>query len=106
MFGVSEYNPCDYHEGICDQKCSFNDTTNKVTCSCVSGYGSDGNQCFPLDGGFFVMLTSLVLQFIPPPLLTLASIKILKGEDKIAQGNHLPVHKYYIFSSESFNDTL
>lgn len=66
MFGVSEYNPCDYHEGICDQKCSFNDTTDEVNCSCASGYGPDGTQCFPLDGGF-VMLTSLDLDFIPPP---------------------------------------
>lgn len=66
MFGVSEYNPCDYHEGICEQKCSFNDTTNKVTCSCASGYGQDGTNCIPLDGGF-VMLTSLDLDFTPPP---------------------------------------
>eukprot|EP00105_Crassostrea_gigas_P043157 XP_019927305.1 PREDICTED: low-density lipoprotein receptor-related protein-like [Crassostrea gigas] len=64
-----KYNPCDYHEGICDQKCSFNDTTNKVTCSCVSGYGSDGNQCFPLDGAltgktyFWVAASKVLLQF-------------------------------------------
>uniref|UniRef100_K1QFX2 Low-density lipoprotein receptor-related protein 1B n=1 Tax=Magallana gigas TaxID=29159 RepID=K1QFX2_MAGGI len=64
-----KYNPCDYHEGICDQKCSFNNTTNKVTCSCVSGYGSDGNQCFPLDGAltgktyFWVAASKVLLQF-------------------------------------------
>lgn len=43
MFGVLEYNFCDYYEGICDQKCFFNDIINKVICFCVSGYGLDGN---------------------------------------------------------------
>lgn len=95
MFGVSEYNPCDYHEGICEQKCSFNDTTNKVTCSCASGYGQDGTNCIPLDGGF-VMLTSLDLDFNPPPSPT-GMYEHFKNENKIAQGNHLPVHNYYIF---------
>lgn len=82
MFGVSEYNPCDYHEGICEQKCSFNDTTNKVTCSCASGYGKDGTNCIPLDGGF-VMLTSLDLDFNPPPLPPLACMNILKMKTKL-----------------------
>lgn len=95
MFGVSEYNPCDYHEGICEQKCSFNDTTNKVTCSCARGYGKDGTNCIPLDGGF-VMLTSLDLDFNPPPSPT-GMYEHFKNENKIAQGNHLPVHNYYIF---------
>lgn len=81
MFGVSEYNPCDYHEGICEQKCSFNDTTNKVTCSCASGYGKDGTNCIPLDGGF-VMLTSLDLDFTPP-LPPLACMNILKMKTKL-----------------------
>lgn len=90
MFGVSEYNPCDYHEGICEQKCSFNDTTNKVTCSCASGYGQDGTNCIPLDGGF-VMLTSLDLDS------PTGMYEHFKNENKIAQGNHLPVHNYYIF---------
>lgn len=96
MFGVSEYNPCDYHEGICEQKCSFNDTTNKVTCSCASGYGQDGTNCIPLDGGF-VMLTSLDLDFTPPPPPPTGMHEHFKNENKIAQGNHLPDHNYYIF---------
>lgn len=64
-----KYNPCDYHEGICEQKCSFNDTTNKVTCSCASGYGQDGTNCIPLDGTstgktyFWVAASQVLLQF-------------------------------------------
>lgn len=82
MFGVSEYNPCDYHEGICEQKCSFNDTTNKVTCSCASGYGQDGTNCIPLDGGF-VMLTSLDLDFTPPPPSPTGMYEHFKNENKL-----------------------
>ncbi|XP_078324342.1 low-density lipoprotein receptor-related protein 1-like isoform X2 [Crassostrea virginica] len=63
------YNPCDYHEGICEQKCSFNSTTSKVTCSCVGGYDKDGVQCIsrdvPMTGKtyFWVAASVVLLQF-------------------------------------------
>ncbi|XP_062600838.1 low-density lipoprotein receptor-related protein 1-like [Saccostrea cucullata] len=43
------YNPCEYHEGICDQKCSFNSSLRKFSCSCTNGYKGDGTHCIPFN---------------------------------------------------------
>ncbi|XP_048772894.2 low-density lipoprotein receptor-related protein 1-like isoform X3 [Ostrea edulis] len=63
------YNPCDYHEGICEQMCSYNSTTKKSVCSCASGYRKDGSSCIPIDDPetdkvyFWVAASKVLLQF-------------------------------------------